>query len=102
MEIVRFLKSFDRSEFDCGNPALDEWLRTQASQQETANNTRTFLAIDDDRIVGYYASTTYRLELDEVAAAFGAGRRRYPIPAVLLARLAVGKSAQGRAWEVGS
>ncbi len=96
MDIVRYLRSFDRSRFECGRPELDEWLRTQASQQESANNTRTFLAVEDDRVAGYYATTTYRLELDEAATAFGAGRRKYPVPAVLLARLAVDKSAQGR------
>jgi GNAT superfamily N-acetyltransferase len=96
MEIVSYLKSFDRSSFDCGVPELNERLRTQATQQEVANNTRTFLAIDDDQVVGYYATTTYRLELDEVAVAFGSGKRKFPIPAVLLARLAVDKKAQGQ------
>jgi predicted N-acetyltransferase YhbS len=94
MEIVRYLKSFDRSSFDCGVPELNDWLRTQATQKEAANNTRTFLAIDDDKIVGYYATTTYRLELDEVAVAFGSGKRKFPVPAVLLARLAVDKKSQ--------
>lgn len=96
MEIVRYVRSFDRSSFDCGKPELNEWLRTQASQQEKANNTRTFLGVEDDAIVGYYATTTYRLELDEAAVMYGAGRRRYPIPAVLLARLAVDAGCQGR------
>ncbi|MCY7401330.1 MAG: GNAT family N-acetyltransferase [Nocardioides sp.] len=44
--------------------------------------------------IGYYASTTYRLDLDEAARAFGAGKRAYPGPAVLLARLAVTKAHQ--------
>lgn len=96
MEIIKFVKSFDRDRFDCGKPELNEWLRTQSGQQERLNNTRTFLAIDDDEIVGYYATATYRLELDEVATAYGAGKRRYPVPAVLLARLAVDGRRQGQ------
>jgi predicted N-acetyltransferase YhbS len=64
-------------------------------QQERANNTRTFLAVRGQQIIGYYATTTYRLGLDEAAAMFGVGRRAYPIPAVLLARLAVDSSCQG-------
>ena len=95
MEITKYLKTFDRSSFDCGKPELNEWLQTQASQHEKSNNTRTFLGIRDDAIVGYYATTTYRLELDELASAFGVGKRRYPVPAVLLARLAVDVNAQG-------
>lgn len=46
-------------------------------------------------MVGYYATTAYRLDLDEVAAMYGTGKRAYPIPAVLLARLAVDSSCQG-------
>lgn len=95
MEIVRYVRSFDRSSFDCGKPELNAWLQTQATQQEKANNTRTFLAIEDDGIVGYYATTTYRLSLDEVATMYGSGKRQYPIPAVLLARLAVDQPVQG-------
>jgi GNAT superfamily N-acetyltransferase len=96
-----FIRSFDgrvdRSAFTCGEDELDDWLRTQAGQQEKRGNTRTFLAVDldDDSLVGYYATTTYRLELDEAAQAFGVGKRRYPVPAVLLARLAVDKGRQG-------
>jgi GNAT superfamily N-acetyltransferase len=95
VEILKFVKSFDRSHFDCGKPELNEWLYAQAGQQERADNTRTFLAIEGDEIVGYYATTTYRLELDDLAKAFGAGKRRYPVPAVLLARLAVDRRSQG-------
>lgn len=98
IQIVAFSKSFDRGGFDCGKEPLNEWLQTQASQQERSGITRTFLAVDSEsgRVVGYYATTTYRLELDEVATALGAGRRRYPVPAVLLARLAVDTRWQGQ------
>lgn len=89
IEIVSYSRHLDRAGFDCGKPELNDWLHTQASQQEKTGNTRTFLAVDGTQVVGYYASTTYRLELDEAAVAFGAGKRRYPVPAVLLARLAV-------------
>lgn len=90
VEIVGFSTAIDRSGFRCGNPALDDWLRTQAGQQERANNTRTFLAIDPsaDGVAGYYATTAYRLEPEEAARVGGLGPRRYPVPAVLLARLA--------------
>lgn len=47
-------------------------------------------------MAGYYATTTYRIDLDEAARAFGAGRRKYPVPGVLLARLAVDQRFSGR------
>lgn len=95
MEIVAFDRAFDRSLFSCGKPDLDDWLKTQAGQQERADNTRTFLAVEGTKVVGYYATTTYRLDLDDVAQMYGVGKRKYPIPAVLLARLAVDSSFQG-------
>ena len=95
MEIVAFSRKFDRNSFCCGKPDLDDWLKTKAGQQERANNTRTFLAVEDSKVVGYYATTTYRLGLDETAQMYGIGRRAYPIPAVLLARLAADSGFQG-------
>ena len=91
------IRPFDRalvrksSGFSCGNADLDAWLPQHAGQQERSNNTRTFLAVvpGTERVVGYYATTSYRIEPDDAAIRLGAGRRRYPIPAVLLARLAV-------------
>ncbi len=96
MDIVAFDRRFDRNSFNSGSPDLDDWLKTKAGQQERANNTRTFLAVDGSRVIGYYATTAYRLGLDEVAEMYGTGKRAYPIPAVLLARLAVDSDSQGR------
>jgi predicted N-acetyltransferase YhbS len=95
VEILPFHRRFDRSSFSCGKPDLDDWLKTKAGQQERAGNTRTFLAVDGSKVVGYYATTAYRLGLDEAAAMYGVGKRAYPVPAVLLARLAVDVGSQG-------
>lgn len=95
IEIVAFDRSFDRSEFSCGKAGLDEWLQQYAGQSERNNTTRTFLAVEGQRVVGYYATRTLQLDLDEAASAFGVGKRRYPVPAILLARLAVTSRMQG-------
>lgn len=94
---VEKLDRQDRSGFDCGVEELNDWLKTQATQQQKKDNAVTFVALhpDDNRVVGYYSSLTYRLDLDEAAAAYGVGKRRYPVPALLLARLAVCQSFQG-------
>jgi predicted N-acetyltransferase YhbS len=96
VEIVPFNKGFDRRSFSCGKPDMDDWLKTKAGQQERANNTRTFLAVDGSKVIGYYATKAYEVGLDEVAEMYGVGRRAYPIPAVLLARLAVDAGFQGQ------
>ena len=98
VEIVPFSRGIDRSGFSCGKPDLDDWLLRRAGQQERSYNTRTFLAIhpSDNDVVGYYATTAYRLDLDEASRAYGVGKRQYPVPAVLLARLAVDRRFAGR------
>lgn len=96
VEIIPFRRDVDRSAFRCGKPELDTWIERYAGQSERNDTTRTFLAIDDDALVGYYATTACELDLDEAAPAFGVGECRYPVPAMLIARLAVGTSAQGR------
>jgi ribosomal protein S18 acetylase RimI-like enzyme len=88
----------DRTQFDCGNAEMNDWIRTKATNQEGTDNTRTFLAVDTatDLVLGYYASCSYQLGLDAAALAFGMGKKRYPVPALLLARLAVDRTCQGQ------
>ncbi len=98
VSILAFDSAHDRGSFDCGKPDLNDWLQTKAGQSERKANTRTFVAVDPQGIgvIGYYATTTYRLDLDEAARAFGVGKRPYPVPAVLLARLAVDQAWTGQ------
>lgn len=95
MDVVPFNSRIDRSNFRCGKPDLDDWIARYAGQSERRNTTRTFLALDGGELVGYYALRVYELDLDETAAAFGVGVRRYPVPAILLARLAIAEEVQG-------
>jgi GNAT superfamily N-acetyltransferase len=85
------------SSFACGEEALDTWLISQASQQHRRNNARTMIAADEAeaRVAGYFTSLTFELSPEEAAATDGR-THRYPVPAVLLARLAVDRDYQGR------
>ena len=96
MDIVPFdRRAYDRSSFDCGNEEMNDWIRTKVTTQDKANNTRTFLAVSDGKVLGYYATCAYQLGLDDASLAFGIGKKRYPMPAILIARMAVDVSAQG-------
>lgn len=99
MIIVREFSSLlvKHSEFDCGEPLLDGWLTSQASQQHRRNNARTMIAADEAevRVAGYFTSLAYELQPDEAVAVDGRAHR-YPVPAVLLARLAVDRRYQGQ------
>jgi GNAT superfamily N-acetyltransferase len=81
--------------FESGVASLDEWLKRRSAPNQLSGASRTFVARDDDRVVAYYA-----LASSAVAAAATRGRFRRnmpdPIPVVILARLAIDRSHQGR------
>jgi GNAT superfamily N-acetyltransferase len=93
----------DTDGFDCGIEALNVWLRKYAAQAAAVGSARTFVMLDDEqqRVVGYHALAAASITHDEASARAAKGMPRQPIPAVLLARLAVDKTVQGRgvgAW----
>jgi GNAT superfamily N-acetyltransferase len=89
--------------FDCGRAALNVWLERHARQAAAVGSARSYVIVDADqgRVVGYHALTAAALERDAATARVLKGMPQYPIPVVLLARLAVDRSVQGRgvgAW----
>ena len=81
--------------FQCGEPSLGDWLKRRARANQVAGASRTYVACESKVVVGYYA-----LASGAVAPAAVPGRFRRnmpdPIPVVVLARLAVDLSCQGR------
>ncbi|MDQ6745458.1 MAG: GNAT family N-acetyltransferase [Actinomycetota bacterium] len=89
--------------FACGRASLDVWLAKHAQQAAAADSARTYVVVDFEqgRVVGYHALTAAGLEREAAAARVITGMPRYPVPVVLLARLAVDTSVHRRglgAW----
>ena len=82
--------------FDCGKPALNDWLIHHARQAQGAGSCKTFVATDDDRLVGYFSLTVGQIDTLEAPDRIRKGMANYPLPVVILARLAVSKNEQGR------
>jgi GNAT superfamily N-acetyltransferase len=92
----------DADTFDSGEPTLDEWLRQHAAGADARRTARTFVwtrPADPDQgrapVVAHYSLTGHRLVRDELPRRIGRGSTD-EIPAVLLARLAVDRGAQGQ------
>ena len=87
----------DRSAFSCGVPALDRYLREQASQDARRRVAAPFLASTDSvRVLGFYTLSATSIQLADVPAALAKKLPRYPrLPATLLGRLATDLSARG-------
>jgi GNAT superfamily N-acetyltransferase len=83
------------TDFYCGIDSLDDWLKRRALANQTSGATRTFVTCIDSRVVGYYALAAGGISSE---SALGKFRRNMPnpIPVVILARLAIDSSCQGR------
>lgn len=86
----------DLESFDCGEPSLNEWLRTRAISNQAAGASRCFVTCREGRVVGYYALATGSVRRVEASRRIGQSMTE-PIPVVLLGRLAVDRREQGRA-----
>ncbi|MDR3424280.1 MAG: GNAT family N-acetyltransferase [Alphaproteobacteria bacterium] len=81
--------------FSSGVESLDIWLKNRARANQTSGASRTFVVCEARKVVGYYALASGAISADD---ALGRFRRNMPdpIPVVILGRLAVDRSCQGR------
>lgn len=92
---VGYDKSVNRTAFDCKtHPALNSYISQNASQDEKRNVSRTFLYLEGGVLCGYYTLANSAVALTELSEDMAKRMPRYPMPAVLLSRLAVDKSMQ--------
>ena len=88
----------NRKQFECGKPALDEWLRKTARQHQEKDISQTFVAVDaaaPARVLGFYSLSACEIVVDELPENLAAKLPRRA-PAVRLGRLAVDKAVQGQ------
>jgi GNAT superfamily N-acetyltransferase len=84
-------------DFDCGEPALDDWLKRHALGAQASDSARVFVTTleDGETVVGYYALAAAQVTPEDATSRALKGQpRARPIPAVLLARLAVDREHQ--------
>ncbi|SFU15335.1 hypothetical protein SAMN05444141_1115 [Pseudovibrio denitrificans] len=102
VELVRLnaknKKSFERANFECGEPALNTFLQKTASQAEAKNLSRTYILSAKsapDKIVGYYTLTMKEFDTSMLPPS---SLRRLPstAPTLLLARIAIDQEYQGK------
>jgi GNAT superfamily N-acetyltransferase len=83
-------------EFDCGNAALDRWLRESARTADRKGVARVYVwAESDGRVAAYAAIAPHVIERESVPRRLGRGDPDQ-IPAVLVAKLALDKGLHGR------
>lgn len=95
---VPLTEQHDLSAFDCGEPALNEWLRHRALKNESRFS-RTYVVCAGNRVVGYFCIFAGSVER---AAAPDKVRRNVPdlIPVSIIGRLAVSLDHAGKSLGV--
>jgi GNAT superfamily N-acetyltransferase len=84
----------DLSSFDCGVPALNDWLLHRAMKNESRFS-RTYVVCEDDRVVAYFCISAGAVERSSTP---GKVRRNAPdtIPVSIIGRLAVSRDHAGK------
>lgn len=84
----------DCLEFDCGSPALNDWLKQRALKNESRFS-RTYVVCDGEKVAAYYCISAGSVER---GGGPGKVRRNAPdaVPISVIGRLAVCKNYAGR------
>ena len=93
-------KGFNRKEFDCGKPSLNNYIQSQVSQDVKKKLAVCFVFLDTDKktVLGFYTLSNGSIPYGDVPENL---RKKYPksydyIPVTLLGRLALDERIKGQ------
>lgn len=86
----------DRSGFGCGKPSLNQYIKKYALVNQRNEISRTYVTTRKGRVVGYYTLAFGSISHEEATTVIKAELPQYPIPVMLLARLAVDQKETGK------
>jgi GNAT superfamily N-acetyltransferase len=84
------------AEFDCGKPALNDWLKTYALTNQLRGFTRVMVVHEQNRVVGFYGLAPTAVPPAMLSRSVRAGRPPDPIPCILFGQLAVDRRHAGK------
>lgn len=84
------------SPFDCGNAALNDWLKRFALLNQRGDAAQTYVVHRRRAVVGYYSLAVGSVHPEEATDRAAKGQARRPIGVILLARLAVDQREKGK------
>jgi GNAT superfamily N-acetyltransferase len=92
-------KQHNREAFDCGEEALNEFLRRYARKSHQLGGSKTFVAVGDannETVLGFYSLSPASVEYARTPEIVRRGLARYDVPVFRLARLGVDRRVQGQ------
>ncbi len=101
LRIEKLQRGHGIDEFDCGREALNRFLARYAFQNQQAGASQTYIALAANAVVGYYTLVVGQVEYAAAPDRLTKGLARHPVPIMLLARLAIATSWQGKGLGAG-
>lgn len=86
----------DVSEFSCGKPVLDRWLKARALPNQQKGFTAVIVVHEDNRVVGYYGLAPTAVVPGRLPRSIRTGQPPDPVPCLLLGQLATDERWKGR------
>jgi GNAT superfamily N-acetyltransferase len=92
----KLTKDHNLSSFDCGKASLNDWLKRFALINQQSDTARTYVIQIGGRVVAYYSLAAGSVRKEESPSRIAKGLASHPIGVILLARLAVDRTEQGK------
>jgi GNAT superfamily N-acetyltransferase len=96
LRIEKLQRTHAVEEFTCGQPELDRFLIRHALQAQQAGSSQTYVGVNDKTVIGFYSLVVSEVKHADAPERVAKGMPRFPIPLLVLARLAVRREWQGR------
>lgn len=94
--LVPISKALQKSSFDCGNPALNDYFRFYALKNDQLCIGKTFISLDNyGAVTGYMTLSNAQIEADLLPDTIRKKLPRYPVPSFRIGKLAVDLRYQG-------
>jgi len=94
--VTKLAIAHDPTDFDCGQEELNRFIRHYALAGQRASISQTYVALQGESIIGYHTLVVGDVVYEGAPERLAKGLPRYPIPVLILARLAVDSRWQGK------
>jgi GNAT superfamily N-acetyltransferase len=84
------------ADFDCGSEPLNKFLVRYALANQQADSSATYIGLANRSVIGFYTLTVGQINYKDAPDRLIKSLARYPVPIMLLARLAVSKNWQNQ------
>jgi GNAT superfamily N-acetyltransferase len=91
----------DVSEFSCGKPSLDRWLKARALSNQEKGFTAVIVVHEANRVVGYYGLAPTAVLPPTLPRSIRTGQPPDPVPCLLLGQLATDQNWIGKGIGIG-